>query len=853
MKRLSILSILIVLALSAGISTAQNNPIILQVAVSGFAEDNLQIAVDAYEAQYPDIQVQLVGYDGFGMPANPNNDAETYQEDLLTYFQLADVVLVDDNLTPEATRTGYVLDLTPLVQSDPNYAESQYHQTTVDAFKWDFGQWALPVSSTFITMSYSPAAFDNAGLAYPDGNWTLDDLIFAAQSLTQFNADGTVAIPGLNVQGGLSLDALLMSVFGQSVADDNGFQSDPNYSDPALADLLERWFAFEAEGYTTLPSGVDNDDVPIRISNPQQGGGRGIGAGNDSDTATALLPGASASMNVIGYAVSAGTIYPMEAYNLALFLTQNVNAIAVSGGTVAALINAPEAQQGFGPGGGQNVNAAFEPLVDSALVNGITQSDLRFASGLGDALDLMESGSLSASDALDTIFNEQLARLSLADEKTASSLIVNPPLIQQTLSEDEISLEFAVLAGGGRGGGGITSTWETLAEEFVAQDSQVAEVTIETVPPRANTIPETTQCYYSSTNTLADLDLSTILSIDPLLLSDPNYNPADFVNGVLAQAQVDGLTYALPLSITPLVMLIDANAFNQAGVPIPAGTWTISEFEDALRQLSTVTDTGVAPLSVTGSTPLINLIATYGGQPLDFAGDTINLNFTDPATITAIQQVLDLAQNGLIAYSDDGGFGGGGNQNTSPIIEQSLVGGFGPGGDNTANNERVTLTFPIGTQGNAVALDTGMMLISADSQNPDACYRFMSYVAQNADVFDTMPVTYSLMNSNRLLNTQGQETVDFYYAIADLLADPDTLALPGNINQVGFGMTQWLTAVFDSYLAGEVIDLESDLALAQQRTSDYLSCVDSIEFDFAGGNFQQIQADLQACATAAEA
>ena len=851
MKRLALLSALLVLAFSSGISNAQNNPVILQVAVSGFAEDNLQLAIDAYQELHPNIQVQAVNYDGFGIPANPANDAETYQEDLLTYFQSADILLVDDNLNSEATRTGYVLDLTPLAQSDPNYDESQYHQTMIDAFKWDFGQWALALSSSFVTLNYSPEAFDAAGLAYPDANWTLDDLIFAAQSLVQFNADGSVAVPGLIVQGGTSLDALLSSAFGQSFADETGFQSVPDYSDPALANLLEQWVAFEAEGITTLPADFDNDDVPLRISNPQQGGGGGrFGNNNDSDTATALLPGGTANMNVIGYAVSAGTSYPMEAYNFALFLTQNANAIAVSGGTVPALINAPEAEQGFGPGGGQNVNAAFEPLVDSAVANGMTQADLLFASGLGDALDLMASDALTASDALETIEAEQLARLTLADEKTATAIIVNPPEIEQTLLAGEVALEFAILGAGGRGGGGVTGTWESLADEFVAQDAQVARINIEQLPPRQDSIPETIQCYYSASNILADADLSTLLSLDPLLQSDPDYNPADFVNGVLEQSQVNGMTYAIPISLTPLVMRIDANDFNQAGVPIPEGTWTVSEFEDALRQLSTVADSDVAALSVTGSTALINLIATYGGQPFDFSGDVISLNFTDPATVNAIQQVLDLAQDGLISYSD-GGNGG----NASPIIEQSLAGGgggFGPGGNN-ANNERITLTFPTGSQGNALVFDTGMMMISADSENPDACYRFMSYVASNADVFNTMPVTYSLINSSRLLNTQGQETVNFYNAIANQLANPDTLALPGNINQLGFGATQWLTGVFDSYLAGEVLDLEAELALAQQRSTDYLSCVENIEFDFTPGNGGQIQTELQACVASAEA
>ncbi len=850
MKRLLMLCTIFVLALSIGQVSAQSETTILQVAVSDFAEDTIQLATEAFEQQNPDVQVQLVSYDGFGFPANPNNDAETYQEDLATYFQSADVVLVNDDMNTEATRAGYVLDLMPLTQSDPNYNASNYNSTMVDAFNWDFGQWALPISSTFVTLSYSTEAFDTAGLNYPNGNWTLNDLIFAAQSLTQYNADGSIALPGLIVQGGSSLDSLLISAYGQSVADDNAFPSIPNYSDPSLATLLDQWYAFESEGYTTLPADADNNEVPIQIGNPQQGGGGRFGNANQTRNATALLPGGSSVMNVIGYAVSSGTNYPMQAYELTRHLTQDANAISVSGGTVPALINAPEAEANVGPGGfrgGQNVTAAFEPLVDTAVMNGLNQSDMRFTAGLSDALDLMASDGLTASDALTTALDEQNARLVVADESAqTTTIVVNTPVIAPTIGAGEIVLEFAVLTGGGRGSGAIADTWEIIAEEFVLQDSQVAQINIEQAPPNVDALPETTECYYSSSNIVSDLDLSTVLSLDPLLLSDPNYDANDYIVGVLQQVQVDGMTYAMPVSITPLVLRASSDAFSQAGIAIPQGSWTVSEFEDALRQLSSVVDAGTAPFAVTGSTPLINLIAIYGGQPFDLSTDPITLNFTDPATVAAVQQVLSLAENGLISYSDGGGGG-----NANPIIEQSLVGGGGFGGGNNANADRVTIGFPIGTQSNAVAFDLGTMYISSNAQNPDACYRFMSYVSQNADIFDTMPVTQSLLNSNNLLNSQGQATVDFYQATADLLAQPTTVAYPTNINQIGFGMTQWLTAVFDSYLNGEIVSLDEALLDAQQRTAEYLTCVDSLELDVAGGNFQQFQTDLQACVVSA--
>lgn len=396
--------------------------------------------------------------------------------------------------------------------------------------------------------------------------------------------------------------------------------------------------------------------------------------------------------------------------------------------------------------------------------------------------------------------------------------------------------------------------WETVAAEFAQQDPEVGLVNIEEAPPLVDALPETTECYYSTTNLLSDLDLSTVLSLDPLLWSDPNYDPNDYVAGVLEQVQVDGVTYAMPLSIIPLVMRVDAEAFDLAGVPVPQGSWTVTEFEDAMRQLALVIDTETAPFSMTGSTPLLALIAVYGGQPFDIATDPVTLNFTDPATVTAIQEVLDLIQEGLIAYSNGGGGPGG---NASPIVEQTLLGGGGfgggPGGFNP-NVNRVDVSFPIGLQRSAVAFELGTMYISSASENPEACYRFMSYVVDSADLFDTMPTSLSLLNSNMLVNAQGQATVDFYLATADLLAQPDTLVLPVNINLLNFGMMQWLNAVFDSYMAGDVVDLETALLDAEQRTTDYLTCTAGIEFDFGrpgAGGFEDVRQAIEDCVTAA--
>ena len=45
------------------------------------------------------------------------------------------------------------------------------------------------------------------------------------------------------------------------------------------------------------------------------------------------------------------------------------------------------------------------------------------------------------------------------------------------------------------------------------------------------------------------------------------------------------------------------------------------------------------------------MVAAYGGVPIDYRVTPPAVNFTDPATVTAIQQALDLAMRGYFRYA----------------------------------------------------------------------------------------------------------------------------------------------------------------------------------------------------------
>lgn len=889
------LLLFLLLTLSAGISSAQSSDVVIQLAASTLSSDIIQSSIDAFGAAHPGIQVQLVNYDGFGSPVQYNDDAEAYQDDLAEYFRMADVLLVDETITAEATRAGYLLNLMPLTSSDPDYSAANFRGDLANAFSWDFGQWAIPLSVDATVLTYLPEAFDAAGLTYPDASWTLDDLLFAARQLAQFDSSGSMTLPGLWIQGGANgtlIQSLVMSLYGQSIADDMVSPSVPDYSDPALAALLDTWATYEEEGYTSYPSDFDTNLVPMRIGSGfggrvafvTTGGGDdappGLQQVEESNEIDVLLPGGHAGLSVNGYAISSGTSNPQAAWELVKFLIQQPNVIQLSGATNSALVNAPT-QDSIGGNGRARIfgfGGLSDEMLEAAVAGGLMPADMRFARGITTALDTMSSDSVDARTALDeaaVAFNERLA---VADARAATPIAVNPPEVVQELAPGEVELTFGVVAGGRFAFGG-DDVWETLGNEFAALDAEVGRVNVELPSLGSDNSTENFDCYYSGTNLVPSLDLDTVLSLDPLIFSDPAIDPNDYIPGVFEQVQLNGQTWALPIQISPLVLTINTALFNEAGVPIPTDGWSVSEFEDALRQLRNVVDTDEAPLQFNdiNSTALMNLIAVYGGLPFNMRTDPATVNFTDSATMAAIQQVLDLVKDGYISYASAIDTSGGNiSINIRPQGDTAISAGQGvlnfgggragfgggPGGGNAgAGNAaaaiNLTVPFPTGTSRNAVAFDLGALYLSSTSQHPEACYRFMSYIASAADTLDSMPARMSLINSDRLRSAQGDTTADFYNTMATIMSQPGVILLPADVSISSLNMTNWLLDVFDRYIADEVVDLATELQIAQQKTQDYMACVANLEEPVRSQTgaeaFQQYFQDVQACQMAADA
>lgn len=234
---------------------------------------------------------------------------------------------------------------------------------------------------------------------------------------------------------------------------------------------------------------------------------------------------------------------------------------------------------------------------------------------------------------------------------------------------------------------------------------------------------------------------------------------------------------------------------------------------------------------------ILMLIAAYGGLPMDYATTPPSMNFTDPATIEAIRQVLDLAKDGYIDYEPlatlGGGFFGG---SAEYLIYNDTLNQLSFRLNSTAEETEDSshayglTTFPTGTQYTPVAYDIGTAYISATSQNPEACYRWISKIAQNPDLFGAMPARRSQINDPNAATLQGEDLSAFYGIIDHQLQAPNQVEFPSPLGSadasaVGSFIIQiWMNRAFDRYVL-EDGNLDLELADAQMFAQAFSDCI----------------------------
>lgn len=855
MKRQGILLVAgLLLAILALPLSAQGSAVTITLAVNDFMAENFQAAIDEFQLQNPDIKVQLVQQNSFAPSAA--NGIDSHLENLAEYAASADVLLISqDTISLAGTRAGYFLDLSPLTSTDSALNPDDFYPAAWQSFQWDRGVWALPLTVDVYLLIYDPAAFDEAGLPYPSAGWTLTDFANAIRELTTTVDD---EITGGYFDFGTS-GYLWSSLLASAISTD---PTQPLLNTPEIEALLTTWQELREEGavgglssgarFFVIGGGAD-DGPPLSI---QRSFALAAGPQGTQTTAGALLPGGHAGIEVQGVAVSAGTLYPEAAYRLARFLTSSSAISSNIFGSIPARRSLQNAPADTTNQGGPFFNISLSPenqaLVQEALSRALPASQTLFTGYLNRAVSLMGEQGLDTASALREVEAQAISDLQTA-ASTDAIINVATPVPEVVLAPGEIELKFGMVSF-------IRNmddnrAWDAVIQEFVNADPQVGSVKIDMpMDTSVSTLAAAYDCFYLPTNQVSAETISSLIPLDPFLDADPNFNASDVIGNALDQVKVDSRTWALPITIQPEVLRYNADLFVRAGVPLPENGWNVDSFADALRRLWDATgETPFVPRGFGGSSYILGLITAYGGLPLDPRTNPATISFTDSATVDAIRQVLDLAKAGLIDYSAlfSGGGGGamavfaiGGGQDESDAIYTHSLNALNLFGQTSADSNYRLTTYPTGTQYTPLSYDLGTGYISAGTQNPEACYRWLQHIAQEGDLFSAMPALQSQ------INTMSPELAPLFNQIDHLLSQPNLISQPrSSIEQLW--ATNWLYRAFDRYVL-EDADLESELALAEQFSREFQTCAQSIPEPEETGRGSQMAyfQELSGCASA---
>lgn len=149
----------------------------------------LQEIADDFEAENPNVNVTVTV-----------SDWDTYWDKLQTTLaggNPPDVFAMDAPLYPDYQSRGVLLNLQDMIERD-GFDLSGYYPESLVCYNTEEGYFGLPRDIQPSVMYINTDMFDEAGIPYPEGGWTWDELIEIGQQLTKdTDGDGTTDQYGL--------------------------------------------------------------------------------------------------------------------------------------------------------------------------------------------------------------------------------------------------------------------------------------------------------------------------------------------------------------------------------------------------------------------------------------------------------------------------------------------------------------------------------------------------------------------------------------------------------------------------------------------------------------------------------
>lgn len=319
-----------------------------------------------------DVKVEVVSWDSYWTLLESGASGGTLPDVFWMHSDYAQIYMENDIL----------LDLTDRIAAD-GIDLGLYYPDIVAIYQSGGKTYALPKDHDTIALLYNKALFDQAGVAYPDDNWTYEDMYEAAKAITEATPDDTYgyALNTSNDQDGWY--NYIYSYGGNVVNKEKTDTAIDSAESKAAMEMVRKMLTVATPQSVVAESGTDSLFQSGKVGMITQGSwmiNSFYTAENSADYAWAMIPYAdvngdgqcqpeerSTQYNGLGWAADANTKNPDAAASLIEYLCSEEAQVkqAELGVTMAGM-----------PGKSEAFGEAFEGMDVSAFIREETEGTL---------------------------------------------------------------------------------------------------------------------------------------------------------------------------------------------------------------------------------------------------------------------------------------------------------------------------------------------------------------------------------------------------------------------------------------------------------------------------------------------
>jgi len=826
--------------------TAKGQQVTIRFAIYDHEQAAYENLIEVFEGANPGLHIELVSIaetlgldeENWQWPEDASQRLVSAADTLVMWIYFGD------------TRQGLVQDLSPLIEADHNFQPEDFYPGTLEAYQWDGGTWALPTAVDFKLICYHRDAFDEAGEPYPELGWTWDDLAAKAKALTVREGDQVTrwgfALPPFHdprpfIEGraGLLIDTTTDPPI-------------PRFDQPEVIEAV-RWYTdlFKEGVMTRLQPQEMPDGTSVWDSRTLYAGRLAAMwvdtfdgwqlASNWANVGVVPFPvdapnsrTSPISTEVLAIVMSAGTRHPEAAWRWMDFLSRQAISDSWSGQRLPARRSVAESS-GFWDKLDEELATTLRYAVDHSYTVPQEPEYISVYGALRLALDAILGGEKSVEEALAeaqeramVYTQEVLARL--AEITPVPPFVVAPP--EEPAGEGVVTITFIPSLGSL-----AMQRYRGLARQFHETHPdiivEVKATPFLTDPRDLQSLANTADCFLGYPSFQEPGNRAAILNLQPLLDADPSFTTNDFYPRVLESFTWQGQLWGLPAEVEPYVIEYNKDLFD-AGLDYPTPDWTTDDFLALTVALTRGEGQdkqyGFVPEAYEGNAlPLI--LQRLGARLIEESVDPPAVSFDDPATVEAMRWyaelfsvhgvrpvfVTDLAELEEAAsfYTRDALINEGrAAMWTSTSSESAMA--LGRSGSNIG-----VVPLPVAPGGTGSYLSARGYFISAQAENPQACWQWLTFLTGQPEAVQGLPVRRSVVQSEAYRQQMGEERAAAYLASVAGLERPFQIFSEAPWLR---GAMYWLFQAYGQVLRGEA-SVEEALSTAQRMADDYRACV----------------------------